>query len=81
MTWGCNVCGSTDLIEGTPRGSALCEAHREAGHHVVSMQTGAMVCPCGWQILGQYSSEDRDRFVKLHWEAVCAGAPIAEGTS
>lgn len=81
MSATCYVCGSEKLIPDADPRNAVCEAHREARQHVISMQTGKMVCSCGWLILGTYSREDKDRFTRIHWESVCAGGVVVEGTS
>ena len=70
MSRHCYVCGSEKLIDGFDPANAVCEAHRGARDHVISMQTNKIVCGCGWQVLGRYSVEDKDRLCEIHWRSV-----------
>ncbi len=81
MSRGCYVCDSPELIEGFDPRNPVCPDHVVARQHVIGMFNGRIACSCGWQLLGDYLPNERDRLCRIHWVTVCNGAELAEGTS
>ena len=66
----CYVCGSHDLPEGYDIRNPVCDRHRGARAHVISMQSDAIVCGCGWAApIPMHSYSDRERACRAHWLA------------